>query len=98
LLAELLVRTRVRVSDDLTARYPAAWPSRVSVTLADGSCVRRGSDYPRGNAENPVDTDELRDKFLGLVEPRRGRTVARTALDTVDALAGCRDVARILDL
>ena len=87
-LAALLRRARVRVADDLTARYPAAWPARVTVTLVDGSRVTEASDYPRGNPENPVDSRELRDKFVALVEPRLGRAAAQAALDAVDALPG----------
>src|SRR5215208_4756512 len=36
-IAALLDRTHVRVSDDLTAKYPAAWPARLAVTLTYGS-------------------------------------------------------------
>ena len=63
------------------------------MTLRDGHGVCDASDYPRGNPENPVDTGQLREKFIALVEPRTGPDLARAALDAVDALAECRDVA-----
>ena len=86
-IAALLARTTVTVADDLTAKYPAAWPARVKVTLENGEVRAGGADYPRGNPENPVETGELREKFRGLVEPRFGpETVERAfaALDTLD--------------
>ncbi len=62
------------VADDLTAKYPAAWPARVTITLEDGTiCHAARATIPRGNPENPVSTAELEDKFLALVAPRFGR-------------------------
>ncbi|HEX5107036.1 MAG TPA: MmgE/PrpD family protein [Vicinamibacterales bacterium] len=94
-IATLLGRTRVRVADDLSARYPAAWPARVTVTLVDGSRISETADYPRGNPENPVDTEELRAKFIALVAPRLGRPAADAALAAIDALPECDDVAQL---
>ena len=93
-IAALLARTHVSVADGLTAQYPAAWPARLTITLEDGE-VRHGSaDYPRGNPENPVSTEELRDKFRELVAPRFGERAACRALQAVEALDSQTDMAR----
>ena len=89
----LLARTRVTVASDLTAKYPAAWPARVTITLEDGAVLAGSADYPRGNPENPVSTAALEDKFLSLVGPRFGPETARRALTAVHALQGCADMA-----
>jgi 2-methylcitrate dehydratase PrpD len=103
-LASLLERTRVRVAEDLTARYPAAWPARVTLTLTDGSLgavasakaarVCDASDYPRGNPENPIDRRELEEKFTALVAPRFGADAATRALAVAERLRRSQDVAR----
>jgi hygromycin-B 7''-O-kinase len=41
-----------------------------AVKLGDGTSERGASDYPRGNAENPVSTEELELKFSALVGSR----------------------------
>jgi len=101
-LAELLRRVRVTVADDLTARYPFAWPVRLTITCdADGAnegatrgCVEgAASDYPKGNAENPVSTDELEQKCFTLVAGRFGEDVARSALAALHSLDRCADMA-----
>lgn len=92
-IAALLERTRVIVEDDLTRKYPAAWPSRVIVTLNDGTVLRGASNYPRGNPENPVSTAELENKFLSLVGSRVGEDTARRALHAVDTLEKRADMA-----
>jgi len=92
-IAALLERTHVTVADDLTARYPAAWPARVTVTLENGETRSAAADFPRGNPENPVSTEALRYKFHALVAPRFGEDVAARAVEAIHALDACSDMA-----
>ena len=92
-IAELLGRTRVTVHNDLTARYPAEWPTRLIVTLRRGETEHGASAYPRGNSENPVSTTALEEKFAGLVAPRFGRAFAERALSTIRSLHDCAHVS-----
>ena len=85
-LARFLPRVQPAVSAELTAMYPAAWPARLEVELADGRVLRAGGDFPRGNQENPVSTAELETKFRGLVEPRFGAAASERALALVRSL------------
>ena len=94
-IASLLSRTRVTVADDLTRMYPAAWPTRLTLKLGDGRTLRKSTDVPRGNPENPVDTAQLRDKLTAIVAPRLGREAASAALAAMEALAGCADMAEL---
>jgi 2-methylcitrate dehydratase PrpD len=48
-IAALLKRTHVTVADDLTAKYPAAWPTRVRSHCTTEGTVSGASDFPRGN-------------------------------------------------
>jgi 2-methylcitrate dehydratase PrpD len=92
-IAELLGRTNVAVADYLTAKYPAAWPSRLRIVLAGGRVLEGGADCPRGNPENPVSTAELREKFGALVGERFGDDVVWRALETLRGLRTRRDMA-----
>jgi 2-methylcitrate dehydratase PrpD len=89
----LLDRMRVTVADDLTAKYPAAWPARLTITLRDGTCVTGSADYPRGNPENPVSTADLEEKFQGLVSPVFGAGTAHRALAALRSMENCADMA-----
>jgi 2-methylcitrate dehydratase PrpD len=89
----LLRKTQVRVAEDLTAKYPAAWPARVKITLDDGAVLTGASDYPRGNPENPVSTAELETKFTSLVEPRFGAATAQRALEKIHSIEDIEDMA-----
>jgi 2-methylcitrate dehydratase PrpD len=92
-IAALLKRTRVTVADDLTAKYPSAWPTRLSVTLRSGETLTGASDFPRGNPENPVSTEGLEEKFIALVGPRVGDNVAVRALRALRDIESCEDMA-----
>jgi 2-methylcitrate dehydratase PrpD len=94
-IARLLERVQVVVAEDLTAKYPAAWPARVTLTLASGATVSRSSDYPRGNPENPVFTAELEEKFRCLVAPRFGAAAAQRALEAVQSLETCENISSV---
>jgi 2-methylcitrate dehydratase PrpD len=92
-IAALLDRTSVTVADDLTAKYPHAWPARVSIAFADGTMLRGTSDYPVGNPENPVTTAQLEEKFSALVAPRWGDRATARAITSIESLESCRDMA-----
>ncbi|MFL5805925.1 MAG: MmgE/PrpD family protein [Roseiflexaceae bacterium] len=94
-IAALLSRTHVIVEPELTALYPAAWPARLTLRLADGRAVAGGGDYARGNPENPVPTAALEDKFRSLIVPRYGAATAERAIAAVHALPGSPDIALV---
>jgi 2-methylcitrate dehydratase PrpD len=94
-IAELLKRTRVTVDPDLSAKYPAAWPGRITITLRDGVTMTAYQDYPRGNPENAVTTEALEEKFLSLVSPRIGRDMAAAAAAAVRHVEQSDDVATL---
>jgi 2-methylcitrate dehydratase PrpD len=94
---ELMRRIRVVVAADLTAKYPAAWPVRLTLKLRDGTSERGSSDYPRGNAENPVSTEELELKLTALVGSRFGDDKARSALAVLHSMERCADMATLFN-
>jgi 2-methylcitrate dehydratase PrpD len=94
-IAGLLERTQVVAAEDLTAKYPAAWPARVTLTLSNGDTITGASYYPRGNPENPVSTAQLEDKFRALFTPRFGAATADRAIEAVQSLETCEDVSAV---
>ena len=89
---EMLRRVRITVAGDLTAKYPAAWPVRLAIETNSG-IEGAGSDYPKGNAENPVSTEELERKFSALVRSRFGKASAEAMLRALHAIDRCPDMA-----
>jgi 2-methylcitrate dehydratase PrpD len=94
-IAELLRRVNVKVAGELTAKYPAAWPVRLTVSRRGGAVERAASDYPKGNAENPVSTEELERKFTVLVGSRFGGQTAETMLRALHSIEQASDMAAL---
>ncbi len=94
-IADLVRRTRVTAADDLTKKYPAAWPARLTLKLKNGALERGAGEYPKGNAENPVSTEELEQKFSALVGSRFGDDMARSELAALHSMERCGDMARL---
>lgn len=95
-VAALLPRIQITVQDELSVRYPAAWPARLTLTLADGTILHGGNDYPRGNPENPVPTAGLEDKFRALVAPRYDGALAERAIGFVQGIEQVPNMATTL--
>jgi 2-methylcitrate dehydratase PrpD len=65
-LHALMDRVHPYRDPSLDARYPAQWPAEVTIELREGGELQRRVDYPRGDPENPLSPEELRDKLAGL--------------------------------
>jgi 2-methylcitrate dehydratase PrpD len=79
------------VTDDLTAGYPKVWPVRLVIETGNGP-EHAASDYPRGNAENPVSTEDLERKFSAVVGSRFGTPIADAMLGALHSIEQCRDM------
>jgi 2-methylcitrate dehydratase PrpD len=93
--ADLLRRVQVNVAADLTAKYPSSWPVRLSVSLNSGATEHAASEYPRGNPENPVSTEELEQKCSALIASRFGRHTAHAMLGALHAIERCPDMSEL---
>lgn len=47
--------------------YPAIWPTRLTFTLTDGTLLQKRTDHARGDSNNALSRDEVKDKFRSLV-------------------------------
>jgi 2-methylcitrate dehydratase PrpD len=63
---ELASRVRASVEPAIEARYPAEWPARVRVRLANGKTHEAATDHPKGDPELPLSPNEIERKFEAL--------------------------------
>lgn len=92
-IGALLARTEAAVDPALSERYPARWPSRLTIELADGRRITREADYPAGHPENPVSKAILEAKAAGLIASRFDAGLAARAIGFVNGLEAVDDVA-----
>ena len=82
----LLLKVRVRPDKSFTARFPAEFPSQITVRLKNGqSFSHEVSDYP-GFPTQPFTWEEIGAKFDKLVTDRVGAQLSRDIKDGVRSL------------
>ncbi len=74
--------------DDYNARFPAERWAHVVFHMADGSVLRSEPAIARGNPENALSDEEIREKYHGLAVPVLGEARAARLEAAVAGLAG----------
>ena len=64
---KLMEKVHVEIDPSIDSFTPAAWPAKVTVTLLDGREIVEFIKYPKGDPENPLDWNEVKEKFSFLV-------------------------------
>jgi len=62
-LTQLISKVKVVEDAHMTKVYPVKSPCSIEVTLADGTTIQCGRDYPRGDPHDPLSDQELESKF-----------------------------------
>jgi 2-methylcitrate dehydratase len=97
-LLALMERTDVKVSPELSPRYPEGVPNRVSVRTRDGAHLEEIVTFPRGHARNPMCDHEIETKFKILAEPHLSMCAIARVLDRCWNLETETDIAGLLGL
>ena len=89
--------TRVSCVQDpaLEANYPSQWPSWVEINTRDGRRLRADVKYPKGDPENALSWDELKDKFRNLTAPVISSTRQEQIIDMIESLEGVEDIREL---
>ena len=66
-IRRLMNLTTCRVDPALDAQYPAAWPARLEVNLADGRTLCASVQHAKGDPRNPLSEDEVIAKHRSIV-------------------------------
>ncbi len=93
----LAARVTVREVADFTAAYPQRQPSRMRITLRDGSVRDASADHSAGEAERPHSEAAMTAKFQTLTRPSWGDTAVTLLHDLlrVDTIPNIRSLASI---
>jgi len=91
-LATLMGKVKVSENAELSAQYPEAAPSRLSVRMSSGDVLSAEVKYPKGHAKNPMQDREVEQKFRGLFGQFGNGAQCNDALRALWNLERARDV------
>jgi 2-methylcitrate dehydratase len=94
----LMNKVRVIESDELSARYPAAVPCRMTITLAPGESLSTEVEFPKGHRRNPLSDAELEYKFRVMFEEYGEDYHADAILDVLWKFEQIPDIKTFLKL
>ena len=66
-ITSLTNKVMVKENEELSKLVPDKRSAVVTVNYLDGTAVTARVDYPKGEPENPIDKQELSDKFYSLM-------------------------------
>ena len=96
---ELMGRVQCVTDPSLDALYPRQWPAWAEVATTDGRILRSQIEYPKGDPENALSWQEMKDKFTNLsapvVSPEHQEQII-SAIEGLDDMADVRGLAELL--
>jgi 2-methylcitrate dehydratase len=92
----LMAKLSVREDQQLTDKYPAAAPTRVTVHVATGETLTSEVTYPKGHPSDPMTDAELYTKFERLVGAAGGRISADGLFEAIWSLDTATDVTHLM--
>ena len=95
---DLMARVTCVKDPALDAQFPRHWPAWAEVSTSDGRTLRSETAYPKGDPENPLSWDEMRQKFADLSAPVISTRRQEQIMDAVDSLEEMRDVRELAEL
>jgi aconitate decarboxylase len=94
-LLRLASRVRFTPDDDVAAKYPVKFASRV-IVRAGGAEADVCTDHPKGAPENPMSAAEVEQKFFDLTENRLGKDQQREFVSGARGMEQLADVTALL--
>lgn len=65
-IRDVMKKVNANLDPEIASGYPERWGSKVTVVLKNGETIEKQTDYPKGDPENPVTSEELQHKFFNL--------------------------------
>lgn len=89
---DLMARVQCVQDPALEVNYPSMWPAWVEMETRDGRTLKSEVQYPKGDSENPLSWDELKEKFRVLTAPVIPADKQDEIISTVESLEHLEDI------
>ena len=99
IVRELMSKVKCIKDPDLDSAFPRQWRAWVEVDTNDGRKLRSEITYPKGDVENGLTWDEMKQKFNDLSAPvvsQQRQSEIVQAVESLETLVDIRDLASLL--
>ncbi len=95
---DLARKVKVYVDDEVNALYPRKLGAKVRVRMKNGDVHEELVEVAKGNPENPLNKDELIDKFVQLASMKLSSDKCRELVEAVMKLEKLGNVRELLEI
>ena len=89
---ELMSKVECVQDPALEVNYPSQWPAWVKVQTRNGGSFRAEIQYPKGDPENSLSWDEIKDKFRNVTRPVIPADRQEDIIGAIDSLEELEDI------
>ena len=93
-VADIMRKVKVSESAALSAQYPAAAPSRVSIRMSSGEVIMQEIKFPKGHAGNPMDDAAVEEKFRELFRAHADASQCTMVLESLWSFERAHDIRK----
>ncbi|UCH32061.1 MAG: MmgE/PrpD family protein [Candidatus Bathyarchaeota archaeon] len=92
---ELMRKVKCNLDPELDRLYPKRRPTAVEIVTKSGETLNARTDFPKGTAENPMTTQQLRTKFKDLTSKVLGEEVEKV-MNIVDKMENLGSINELM--
>ena len=97
-IRRIMQQVKCVTDPDLDAHFPKEFRAWAEVSTSDGRTLRSDIRYPKGDPENALSWDEMKDKFLVLTSPVVSSDRQREIIKAIESLEDMEDVRQLAAL
>lgn len=97
-LVDLIQKVSVVRSAEMNAGYPDGIPNRLTITTTDGKEYVKQITYPLGHAGNPMNDEQIEQKFRTLALRVMDAKAVDEILDELWSIDTCEDISEVMAL
>ncbi|MBW2370665.1 MAG: MmgE/PrpD family protein [Deltaproteobacteria bacterium] len=95
---DMMKKIRIVKDPALNAMYPEKWPASVEIHTKAGNSYRTFIEYPKGDPENPLNWEELTEKFKKTTRIVYNSNAQQEIIQQVKHLEELKDLSRLFQL
>ena len=94
----LIRKTAIKVDPVLDGAWPENWSSRVEIRLNNGESILQQIDKPKGDIDNPMNEDELLEKYRSLLMEGVSESWINRVMEKVQTIDDMQDINELTSI
>ena len=98
MIREVMARVGVVHDPELDPAFPRSWPARITIRTRGGKHLENKVDFPRGDVNNPLSSDELLIRFQEHSKEVFDRALQERIVESIQRIHTLKDMKRFTGL